>query len=337
MKFRSTVLCTATTAFALLLVSCGGESLVAFQPDRVLVFGDQASVITLEPVPSEGKKYTINALNAAVGSAAPTFNCVGNPLWIQVLASSYGFGFPECPGPTAAGTVPASRILAKPGATASGALAIDLAQQITAQLNKPVAEGGGFSSNDLVTVFIGVNDVVEAYKAYEDGASADEVKALAEASGVAIATQVGRIAAAGGKVIVSTVPDVGVTPYGRSKDLAGTTLLTFLTVRVNNQFLLELQNSGNNNGRQIGLIELNPYLINVVAFPPSFGYVNVSEAACKDVPVAPNCSTATLRKNADGTSASSFSWLWANELQLSPGGHLQLGSLASSRARNQPF
>ena len=331
MKFRSTVLRAATAAaFALLLVSCGGESLVAFVPDRVLVFGDQASVITLEPVASQGKKYTINALNED-GS----FKCVGNPIWVQILASAYGFGFPECPGPTPVGTTPASRILAQPGATAGGTRAIDLAQQITQQLNKPVAEGGGFSSNDLVTVFVGVNDVVAAFKRYEAGESAAAVAAQAEAAGIAIATQVARIAAAGGKVIVATVPDVGVTPYGRSKDLAGSALLTFLTIRVNNQFLVELQNSGNNNGRQIGLIELNPYLLNVIAFPGSFGYADgdgVSKAACLDLPLPPNCTTATLN-----TGAGPFNWLWATELQLSPGGHLQLGSLATSRAQNQPF
>ena len=334
MKFRSTLLrAAATAALSLLLASCGGESLVAFVPERVLVFGDEASVITLEAVPSQGKKYTINALNTD-----GTFACGSNQLWIQVLASSYGIGFPECPGPTSAGAAAtAGRILAKPGATASGTLAIDLAQQITQQLNKPVADGGGISANDLVTVYIGVNDVVEAYKRYEAGATQAEVSALADASGVAIAAQVARIAAAGGRVIVSTVPDVGATPYGRSKDVAGTALLTFLTGRINSQFLLELQNSGNNNGREIGLIELNPYLLNVIAFPASYGYVNAVEAACKDLPLPPNCTTLTLRNNPDGTPAGAFNWLWSNELQLSPGGHLQLGSLASTRARNQPF
>lgn len=331
MKFRSTVLrAAATAALTLLLASCGGESLVAFNPDRVLVFGDEASVITLEPVASQGKKYTINALNTD-----GTFNCVNNPLWIQILASTYGIGFPECPGPTATGAAAVGRILAQAGATASGALAIDLAQQITQQLNRPVAEGGGIGSNDLVTVFIGVNDVVAAFERYEAGASRDEVSALAEASGVAIAAQVARIAAAGGKVIVSTVPDVGVTPYGRAKDVADAALLTLLTTRVNNQFLLALQNSGNNNGRQIGLIELNPYLINVIAFP--VGYVNVTEGACKALPLPPNCTTSTLRNNPDGTPATAFSWLWSNQLQLSPAGHLQLGSLAQTRALNQPF
>ena len=123
------------------------------------------------------------------------------------------------------------------------------------------------------------------------------------------------------------------TPYGRAQGPAGIALLSELTGRVNARLLVNI----NNNGRLIGLIELNPYLINVVAFPSSFGYLNVSEAACKDLPLPPNCSTGTLRNNPDGTPASAYTWLWANQLQLSPGGHLQLGTLASSRAHNQPF
>jgi len=188
-----------------------------------------------------------------------------------------------------------------------------------------------------VTVFIGVNDVVAAYKRYELGASVDEVKALTEQAGIAIATQIGRIVDAGGKVIVATVPDVGVTPYARSKDLAGAALLNVLTGRVNNQFLLALQNSGLNDGRKIGLIELNPYLIAVIGNPAGYGYVNVVEGACLALAVLPDCTTNTLKTNPDGTSAGAFTWLWANELQLSPGGHGQLGSLASTRAHNQPF
>ena len=97
MKFRSKVLrAAAVAALAALLASCGGESLVAFVPARLLVFGDQSSVITLEPVPTQGKKYNINAVNAD-----GTFNCAGNPLWVQILATSYGLGFAECPGPSA--------------------------------------------------------------------------------------------------------------------------------------------------------------------------------------------------------------------------------------------
>lgn len=182
-------------------------------------------------------------------------------------------------------------------------------------------------------MLIGTNDVVAAFERYEAGtASADEAQAQAEAAGTAIATQVNRIAAAGGKVIMATVPDVSLTPYGRSKDATGFALLSFLTARVNAKLLVNI----NNNGRMIGLIEINPWVINVVAYPATYGYVNAIDAACVPLDVL-RCTTATLKTDSDGVAAGSFTWLWASALQISPGGHLQLGNLASSRAHNQPF
>lgn len=323
----------AAAALVLSLASCGGESLVAFNPARILVFGDQSSVITAEPVPATGRKYTINALETDENGNAktdengdPIVNCVANPLWIQILASAYGMGFPECPNPTEA-VAPTSRILAKPGALAGGTGPIDLTAQVTRQLELPAADGGGINSQDLVSVFAGVNDVVAAFEFYKGGGNYDVAVARAEQAGSTIAAQVNRIAAAGGRVIVSTTPDVGVTPYARALDAADAALLTFLTARVNARLLVEV----NNNGRLIGLIELNPYLIAVVTNPAAYGYADVRQAAC--IPLDPSeCTTQTLQ-----TGAASYTWLWASALQLSPGGHLQLGNLAASRAKNQPF
>jgi outer membrane lipase/esterase len=328
MKFRSTVRRAAGVAvLCALLASCGGSSngLVAFVPARILAFGDEASVIT-----ASGRKYTVNALNAD-GS----IDCVNDPIWIQALASSYGMVFPQCVG-ASTDPNPASLILAQPGATAAGTSDADLAQQITLQLQQPVSDGGGISSNDLVTVYIGVNDVVAAFLSYQAGASTSDAQAQAEQAGVAIATQLMRIADAGGKVIVATVPDVGATPFARSLDAISAAELTYLTGRVNNQMLLTLSNAGYNDGRKIGLIEINTYLLSVVANPLTYGYVDVTGAAC--VPLDPLlCTTDTLQTNPDGTSAGAFTWLWASQLQLSPGGHRQLGNVASSRAHNQPF
>jgi outer membrane lipase/esterase len=320
-------------ALAAMLASCGGGSngLVAFVPARILVLGDQASVIT-----ADGSKYTVNALNAD-----GTINCGLNPIWTQILASSYGKGFPECPLSTES-AAPASRILAQAGATAGGTRDVDLAQQVTRQLEKPLADGGGITGNDLVTVLVGTNDIVAAFEQFEAGASQAEAVAAVERAGVAFVTQVARIVDAGGRVVMSTVPDVSLTPFGRSKTAAGTLLLQYLTERLNLSMQSELQNSGYNDGRKIGLIQINPYLFSVVGNPAGYGYLNVSHAACVP-PVTLNCNTNTLLLTnpepgpQNGTPINADQWLWASDLQLSPRGHQQLGSLASSRAHNQPF
>lgn len=326
-------------AISALLVSCGGEELVPFSPARLLVFGDQASVIVAGANPGEGRKYTINAVDADTG----LFVCDLNPIWVQVLAFEYGISFRECPFPAEAAQVGYIRAMA--GATAGGSADIDLAAQITRQLALAADAGGGINSTDLVTVYIGVNDIVAAFVRYKAGLiSSDEAVAEAEAAGETLAQQVNRIADAGGKVIVSTVPDVSVTPYALTlglEDPAYVTLLRNLTERVNARLLVTI----NNDGRKIGLIELNPYLLSVVANPAAYLYANVSDKSCT-TDVALNCTTSTVNTDTAGnkacflndtTEAITCNWLWASDLELGPLGNAQLGSLAASRARSQPF
>ena len=312
---------------AALLASCGGTAVVNFVPARVLSFGDESSVITVD-----GKKYTVNGIVLDSGTPG-TIACALDPIWNQVLATSYGLTFPDCPD-SVAGSTPTSRILASAGATATGTSDIDFPQQITRQLATPIADGGGINSNDLATVLIGVNDVVSIYERFRSGEiTSPDAIALAEQAGETIASQLNRITAAGGKVIIETVPDVSVTPYARNEDADGQALLAALTARLNARLLVTLDNDG----RKIGLIEINPYVLSVVTNPLAYGYVNVTDGACLPTYPLPDCTSATLKTNPDGSNATAFTWLWANALQLSAGGHLQMGNLASSRAHNQPF
>ena len=322
MNFRSGALrALAIGLFSALLVSCGGEELKPFNPARILVFGDQASVIVAGSSASDGRKYTIN-----YEDDTGQINCGANPIWIQVLASAYAISFPECPLPADTST-PLGLIRAVAGATAGGDTDIDLTAQVTRQLDLPEADGGAINSTDLVTVYAGVNDVVAAFERFKAGVSYDEVIAQVEAAGETLAGQINRIADAGGKVIVSTVPDVGVTPYARAQTADDAARLTYLTGRLNARLLVTIDN----NGRKIGLIELNPYLIAVVGNPLGYGYLDVENAAC--IPLDPLlCTTKTLVP--DGAS---YTWLWASSLQFSPQGHVQLGNLAATRAKNQPF
>jgi hypothetical protein len=318
----------ALVAIAALLTSCGGTELVAFVPARVLSFGDESSVMT-----AEGKKYTINAVVPESGVPG-TIDCVRNPIWNQVLATSFGITFPQCPG-SVEGVTPTGRIAAQAGATAGGARDIDLAGQITRQLETPAADGGGINSKDLVSLLIGVNDVVSLYERYErKEITGAEATALAEQAGETVAAQISRITDAGGRVIIATVPDVGVTPYARDKGVDARAVLSALTARMNARLLVTIDNDG----RKTGLIELNPYLVAVVTNPGVYKYVNVSEAACLTAYPLPNCTANTLKAaGPDEDATTAFNWLWANSLQFSAGAHQQLGNLASTRAHNQPF
>ncbi|CAN5684671.1 hypothetical protein BH11PSE8_BH11PSE8_32320 [soil metagenome] len=300
-----------------LLASCGGgEQVSKFSPTRVIVFGDETSVID-----NDGSKYTVNAL--ATGSTA--LDCVANPIWVQDLATAYRLAFPQCPGTNSA---PNGLIFATPGAKAAD-VAVQVDQQVTA---------GGFGSRDLVTVLVGANDVLEQYAQYPS-VGVEQLKTQLRSSGAALATQVNRIGNLGGKVLVSNVPDVGVTPYALAQkaafsDTDRAALLTALTAAFNEGMRSNLINDG----RMIGLL-LSDELIDAISKNPGGnGYANVTLAACSVALPACNANTLIPDPNStSGATASATTWLWADDLHLSAGGHKNLGSIAITRAGNNPF
>ncbi len=298
-----------------LLTSCGGGTQVErFVPTRLVVLGDETSVIN-----ADGSKYSVNA---TVSATDLSLDCKANPIWVQVLAKFYGFVFAQCNAAAAAVT---GVIYASPGAK-------------VASMAAQAAQAGTFIGTDLVTILAGANDIVDQYKRYP-GVGETQLTAELEGTAAALALQVNAIAAAGGKVLISTVPDLGLTPYALAEkaahiDTDRAALLTRLTSRFN----ARLRANIDNDGRRIGLLLGDEMVQIVVKFPGNYAYANVTAAACLSSAALPACTTATLQP-ANGTTAAagSFSWLWADALHLSPGGHNQLGALAATRAAGNPF
>lgn len=310
---RRTLLATAALVAATLVAGCGGGGgqIEPFAPKRIMAFGDEASVIT-----TEGKKYTINAVDATTSA----LQCANNPIWIQSLAATFGLVFAEC-NPTNQ-TVPTGKIYAQPGATVAG---------VKAQLDTFFASGG-FNSKDLVAVMAGANDVLELYRQYPQQ-GADTLKAQARERGRELANQVNRIANADGRVVVATLPDMGTTPFALTErankpDTDRAKLLSELTTEFNTQMRITLIDDG----RLIGLVLINEEVERIVRFNTSYGFANVTEAACLATAPAPECNTKTLVTNASGDT-----WLWATSTLMSPAGQSRLGSMAVSRAVNNPF
>ncbi len=295
---------------ALLLASCGGGDLVErFVPERVLSFGDENSVI--ESSNGIGVKYTINFQT----DAAASIDCTQLAIWNQIVASSYGLPFDKCPG-TATST--RSRILAVPNAGVAG-----VTQQIDNFLNPSTGEKDSFGGHDLVTVMAGLHDIVDLQTQIGvNGYTFDNAKADASAAGIALASQVNRIVEAGGKVLIATVPRVGYTPYGRA-DATRASQLNELTDQFNDALRFNIINDG----RRIGLVLADQNIRTVV----EAASLNVSEAACTATPVT-SCTSQTLK-----TGATPSTWLWADDLHLSPAGHSSIGSLAVARATGNPF
>ena len=317
-RWRHALRCGAVLAAALLAGCGGGNQVQVFSPNRVIAFGDETSVIDDFKGDANGRKYTDDA---TVSATDPTLDCKLNPLWIQALANNYGFVFPQCnPAPNAV-VAPANRIRAKAGAKVA-----DLSAQIDAQ----IAESA-FTGRDLVTVLIGQNDVLEQYAQYP-AVSEAQLTANLEAAGTALGVQVNRLAAAGAKVLVSTIPVVGYTPFAYAERAAHTdTDRAALLARLSSRFNATMRATIVNDGRIIGLILADEYFQSAASVVNGGGFSNATSAACVP-PSALDCTSLTLVPGATGVT-----YLWADNLHLSSGGHVALGSLATTRAVNNPF
>lgn len=306
---RRSALCAGLT-IAGLLVSCGGGSQSqTFHATRVLAFGDETSVIN-----PDGSKYTVNGVT--VGTT--TLDCTINPIWVQKVAAAYGLVFPQCN--PAAVVSPASLIAATNGATAA-----DLVLQVDRQV-----ASGGFVANDLATVLVGANDVVAQFQQYP-AISEAQLTANVKASAATTGLQVNRMADLGAKVLISTIPDMGLTPFAGGRGTENAAVLSRLSSAYNDSLRLTITNDG----RRIGLVLLNEYVLGSAAAADlassGAAYVNAKDAACATA--LPACSTQTLVSS----TASGTTWFWADSQHLGAGAQAGLGALATSRLSIVPF
>ena len=316
--------CIGVVAGALLLASCGGgEQVQKFVPGRVLSFGDENSVIEVDQA-NVPRKYTVNFLAEPTTEAPnPTIDCTQLQIWVQILANSYSVPFPQCP--VSGITTSPSRMLAAPGATVA-----DVGAQIDTFLLSD-----SFKSNDLVTVMVGTHDVLDLYEAVEQGSmTIEQAAAEAEARGTQLAGYVNRMAQAGAKVLISTIPNLGFTPFGRITTVRATRPddLTRLTDRLNSKARVGLINDG----RMIGLVLTHQAFETIVRLVT----VNVTDPACIDAlldDVRQCTSRTTSMRTKDGVAATPTTYLWADNLHMSPAGHSSVGTLAVQRAVDNPF
>lgn len=293
-----------------LIAACGGSTsqVEPFVPKRLLVFGDDTSALT-----QTGRKYGVNGLNAN-----GNIDCASQPLWVQSLGAVYGFEFAEC-NPTSAEPRAFMRAFA-------GARVADVAAQVEAQV-----AAGGFREKDLATVLAGTNDILDLYAQYP-GRSVDSLTAEARVRGELLAGVVNRLVGLGVKVIVSDLPDMGLSPYAAAQKALDPTGLDRATLITNlgQAFSEQLGVKVILDGRFVGLVQAQLRFRSIGISPGSFSLSNISNGVC--TVGLPNCTTATLLTGADPAT-----FLWADDTRLSSGGHVQLATLAIDRARRNPF
>ncbi len=304
----------AAVFVAAVVAGCGGGT-TQYEPfvaNRVMAFGDDSSALL-----SDGRHWGINGIDVNTGSV----DCNLEPNWVQSVAGYYGYVFAECNTGNPP-LEPRAMMYATVGAKVS-----DVAIQVDGMVST-----GGVQNNDLALILAGTNDIWELYEQYP---SQSEESLLAEARGRAdqLAGIVNRLVALGAKVVVSNLPELGLSPYARteSDNYSGTgfdraALITRLTTafneRLGTKVLLD--------GRYVGLVQLDLRTQSIGRSPGSFGFTDISTGVCT-VPI-PNCNTNTLV-----TGATVSTYLWADEKHLSSGGQNQIATLALDRVRRNPF
>jgi len=321
---RRTLGGVAVVAAALVASSCGGgEPTTRFHASRVIALGDESSQLVDTAGDNNARKYSVNA---TVSDTDPTILCGTNSIWVQSVAVFYGLVFPECnavnPVPS-----PVSRIRAQFGARAA-----DLDAQITAQQTE-----SAFQAGDMVTVMVGMYDVLAAYQQYP-AVSEPELIAVVEAAGAETGRQVNHLTDLGAKVLLSTIFDMGITPYAVAEraahaDTDRAALLSRLTFRYNASMRATIVNDG----RRIGLILMDEYVTEVGTVAGFGGFTNATDGVCdltKSTFVPPSTLDCTSQTFISGGAPTYF---WADSVHLSATAQGVLGTLALNRAQNNPF
>ncbi len=328
---RSLALCSGLLALGL-VASCGGstEQIDPFEPTRMFALGDEMSVITPLPL-GAGRKYSVNALNAD-GTA---LDCVARPIWHQFVAYSFVFTYAECNPDGLADN--AAKIFAEPGAKV---------EDIPAQIERArVANGGTFSNTDLFTVLIGANDVLDLYQnvylADPTIETLDAIIAELQTRGRRLGQIINELTTldvSGPKVLVSTMPLMNLTPYALQQaiDHPGIGALNAL-LQFSQAFNTAMRVTIVNDGRFIGLIELDGLLNAGVNDPGRYGLANITQGVCA-VPL-PDCEVSATDPTQGTlvTGGNATTWLWASDLWMGSSAHLNLGTFARGRALGNPF
>ena len=302
------------------LASCGGGTyqVTAFVPARILTFGDESS--RLEG--NQGLKYSINGISLDTRQV----DCTQSPIWTQTLANTYGLVYAGC-------NVNASAETDAIDLTTVGGTVDDLVQKVTA-----FEAGDTFNGNDLVTIWVGMNDVLNEYKANATG-DTGELLSNMNAQGATLARTVNAIAAAGAKVILLTIPDMSYTPYAFVESQRGDFDRAKLLSDMSTQFNLGLRSNIVNDGSKIGLVLVDDLVRNATRSPGSFGLISLDNQSygCLDTAPLPTCTPDTLRDDPSTGQQATAAFMWADATHLGSVMQTNIGNQAQSRAHSNPF
>ncbi len=302
------------------LASCGGGTYQAstFVPARVLTFGDESS--RLEG--TQGLKYSINGIS----DATLQLDCTQYPIWTQILAGQYGLVYANC-NPNASPT-PNAIDLTKVDGTVG-----DVVKQVEA-----FQAGDTFNGNDLVTIWVGMHDVLSEYQANGTG-DAQVLKDDMTAQGATLARTVNAITATGAKVVLLTIPNMSYTPFAYTESLRGDFDRLKLLSEMSVAFNLALRTGIINDGSKIALVLVDDLVSDATRNPSRHGLISNDNQVfgCLVTAPLPTCTRDTLRTDPATGQQATAAFMWADATHLGNVLQTELGNQAYGRAHGNPF
>ena len=144
----------------------------------------------------------------------------------------------------------------------------------TEQVDRLLADvGGRFGKNDFVAIWAGANDGFAQYAAFGGGLGLVQANQNMALAGAELASQIDRLNAAGAKnILVITVPDLGITPFGLSQGTGGAAVLSGLTSSFNNELKASLR------GKNAVIVDSTRLLQAVISDPLRYGFTSPNAA-----------------------------------------------------------
>lgn len=183
------------------------------------------------------------------------------------------------------------------------------------------------TSSTLVTVQVGMYDVMDLAQQVRAGTSLTDATTAIEALATRLTDEVRSYTVAGIGILVATIPDVSYSPFAAASGL-DTAVMHRLTWAFNEK----IRTTFPLDGHQAVLVSGTPYGFstgnsNTGDYSVGSGYTNARN--CTTGNNTPSCTTSTL---VDAGAISTY--IWADDLHPAPITHTQMGNTAYTRVRN---
>lgn len=296
-----------------LLASCGGGKREPYVPGHMYIFGDEYSYINnYSSTANLNVHYSLNKDYRTTPIAS--FDPFTYALWAQYVAASFGKSITLASDHSA----PAAGMSAVPGET------------VDSMLSKMNATA--FQKDELITISIGVNDIIAAYNSNPTATDALKAKAAFLGERIIAITK-----ATGARVVIAEPPDISLSPYAVGRNAVQLKALV-------DAFDIGLRRSLDGNyGHQIALVTTVDWSRAAVLSPATYGIVYPSTPLCTnantgatDLDVTPEkCTDFNISTTLGSIPATTyFTYLWAWNGWLAPQGQYLLGQRAITQMRS---